>query len=106
MVLAHTTFACDDAPTFKIDIARHIFDQDIVIVPTNTKIQLIVHNHDETAEEIESRSLKFKKIIMGNTEAFLCIGPLTEGDYSFVGAFNRRTATGVIRAQSKLKISN
>lgn len=106
MVLAHATFASDDVPTFKIDITKHVFEKDLVVVPANTKIKLIVHNHDKTAEEIESRSLKFKKIIMGNTEVFLFVGPLPEGDYSFIGAFNRRTATGVIRAQSKAKISN
>lgn len=105
MVLAHATFASDDTPTFKIDINNHVFNTDIVVVPANTKIKLIVHNHDRTAEEIESRSLKIKKIILGNREAFLFIGPLPEGDYSFMGAFNRRTATGVIRAKSKAKIS-
>ena len=105
MALAHATFASDAVPTFTIDITKHTFDAEVMVVPANTKIKLIVHNHDETAEEIESRTLKIKKIIMGNSAAFVFIGPLPEGDYSIIGAFNRRTATGVIRAQSKAKIS-
>lgn len=93
----------DDIPIFKIEISRHIFHTDIIVVPANTKIKLIIYNRDATAEEIESHSLKFKKIIMGNSKGFVFIGPLPQGEYSFIGAFHRRTATGIIRAIKKEK---
>lgn len=102
MILAHATLVSGDAsPILKIEISKHIFHTDVIVVPANTKIKLIIYNRDATAEEIESHSLKFKKIIMGNTHGFVFIGPLPQGEYHFIGAFHRRTANGIIRAIKK-----
>lgn len=102
LVLAHATLVSGDAtPIFRIEISKHIFHTDVIVVPANTIIKLIIYNRDATAEEIESHSLKFKKIIMGNSNGFVLIGPLPQGEYPFIGAFHRRTATGIIRVIKK-----
>lgn len=102
LAYAHANWVSGDtAPIFNVGISNHIFDKDLIVVPANTKIKLIIYNRDATAEEIESHSLKFKKIIMGNSKGFVFIGPLPQGEYSFISAFHRRTATGIIRAIKK-----
>jgi Cupredoxin-like domain len=84
-------------PEFTIEIRDHLFLPSLLIIPANTKVKLIVHNLDSTAEEFESYELNREKVIMGGAKAIIFVGPLPPGDYPFFGEFFPKTAQGVIR---------
>ena len=89
-----------DTPTFTIDIRDHLFYPSQLVIPANTKVKLIVTNHDQTPEEFESYELNREKIIMGGARAIIFIGPLAAGEYPFFGEFNPKTAQGIIKAEN------
>lgn len=86
-------------PEFSIQIEDHLFIPDVVRVPANQKIRLRIINLDGTSEEFESYELNREKIIPGNSEAIIFIGPLAPGEYPFFGEFNPATAQGRIIAE-------
>ena len=71
----------------------------VVEVPAGQKIRLRIINQDPTPEEFESYELNREKVIAGNRETVVFIGPLTPGEYPFFGEFNPRTAQGKVVAQ-------
>jgi plastocyanin len=85
--------------TFVLMIKDHKFQPEELQVPAGKKIKLVVKNLDATAEEFESHDLKREKVIPGNSEATLLIGPLKAGTYKFVGEYNEKTAKGRIVAK-------
>ena len=89
----------DDTPTFAIVIKDHKFAPATLEVPAGKKIKLIVKNQDPTPEEFESYELNREKVIAGNSEAIIFIGPLDPGVYPFFGEFNQATAQGKIIAK-------
>lgn len=86
-------------PEFRIQIEDHLFIPDVVRVPANQKTRLRIINLDGTSEEFESYELNREKIIPGNSEAIIFIGPLAPGEYPFFGEFNPATAQGRIIAE-------
>jgi hypothetical protein len=89
----------DDVPTFEIAIKNHKFEPPTLEVPANKKIKLIVKNQDATPEEFESYELNREKVIAGNSQGVIFIGPLEPGTYPFFGEFNMATAQGKIIAK-------
>lgn len=87
------------APVITIEIRDHLFYPAEVEVPANTKVKLLVINHDSTPEEFESYELNREKIILGNSRAIIFIGPLAPGEYPFFGEFNMSTAQGKVIAR-------
>lgn len=86
-----------DAATEQIiSIKNHRFSPAEITLPADTKIKLVVNNQDATPEEFESYELHREKIIHGNSQATILIGPLKPGTYSFFGEFNPKTAQGHI----------
>jgi len=83
-------------PVFEIEIRNHLFDPDVIKIPANTKVKLIIYNRDPTPEEFESFELNREKVILGNAKATIFVGPLPPGEYSFFGEFNPHTALGKI----------
>jgi hypothetical protein len=86
-------------PVFEIEIKDHLFLPAELTVPADTKIKLIVYNHDPTPEEFESYELNREKVIMGSSKAIIFIGPLRPGEYPFFGEFNPKTAQGKVIAE-------
>ncbi len=84
----------DETPSFTISIKDHKFDPTTLEVPANTKIKLLVKNLDPTPEEFESHDFNREKVIPGNSEANIFVGPLKAGEYKFFGEFNEATAQG------------
>ncbi len=80
-------------------IKNHQFIPAELKVPAGQKIKLIVRNEDSTPEEFESHQLNREKIIAGNAQATIYIGPLSPGKYTFWGEFHEKTARGVIVAE-------
>ena len=94
---ANVTFA--QTPVFEIEIREHLFFPSALEVPANQKIKLIIYNRDPTPEEFESYELNREKVIMGNSQGIVFIGPLKPGEYPFFGEFNLKTALGKIIAK-------
>lgn len=99
LVLTAPLIAIAETPEFRIVIKDHKFEPARVVVPANTKVNLIVDNQDPTPEEFESHDMHREKIIAGNKTAVIKIGPLKPGEYSFFGEFNEATAQGVVVAE-------
>lgn len=87
------------SPVIEIEIRDHLFFPDEVKIPANTKVKLLVKNMDPTAEEFESYELNREKVIAGNSQAFIFIGPLPAGVYPFFGEFFPKTAQGKVIAE-------
>ena len=85
-----------DKPVFELEIRDHLFIPEVLIVPANTRIKLLVRNHDPSPEEFESYELNREKVIMGKREAVIFIGPLLPGEYPFFGEFHPETALGKV----------
>lgn len=88
--------ASAEEPTFTLRIKNHIFEPAELTVPANTRIKLVVKNEDATPEEFESLSLRREKVVKGNSEIVINIGPLAPGRYEYFGEFNPKTARGAI----------
>ena len=92
LALPLTAAAEDFSPSLMIK--DHRFEPAELIVPANVKFKLIVKNKDPTPEEFESYELKREKVIRGNAELTLFLGPLAPGTYSFFGDFHQDSAQG------------
>lgn len=88
--------ASAQVPEFQIGIREHLFYPSELIIPAGQKIKLIVINHDETPEEFESYEMNREKVIVGDSQGIVFIGPLKPGIYPFFGEFNLKTAQGKI----------
>ncbi len=97
-VMALMTLAASAAPpTVELHISNHVFVPDVVEIPADVKVRLMIINDDATPEEFESYELNREKVIAGNHRAVVFIGPLPAGDYPFFGEFNPKTAQGLVR---------
>jgi hypothetical protein len=79
-----------------LTLKDHRFTPSELEVPANEKVTLIIRNEDATPAEFESHALKREKIIRGNSEASITVGPLKAGSYPFFDEFNEATAQGRI----------
>ena len=87
------------APEFVIEIKNHLFFPAELTVPADTKVKLRIFNRDDTNEEFESYDLNREKVVMGNSQTVIFIGPLKPGTYEFFGEFYPKTAQGKIHVE-------
>ncbi|MBT5228949.1 MAG: cupredoxin domain-containing protein [Methylococcales bacterium] len=99
MLLGLATPVFAGTPSFTIEIKNHLFYPDVLTVPANKKVKLIIINRDESSEEFESYELNREKIITGGRKGIVFIGPLAPGEYPYFGEFHPKTALGKIIAQ-------
>jgi plastocyanin len=97
--LAGPTAARAADTTVVIAIKDHKFQPSEVTVPAGKRIRLVVKNQDDTPEEFESHELQREKVILGNSQGIVLIGPLKPGTYPFFGDFHQKTAKGRIIAK-------
>jgi hypothetical protein len=83
-------------PVIEIEIRDHLFYPPEIVVPADTKVKLLIKNLDPTPEEFESYELNREKVISGNSQAVIFIGPLPPGEYPFFGEFYPKTAQGKV----------
>ncbi|NQV69382.1 MAG: cupredoxin domain-containing protein [Pseudohongiella sp.] len=77
-------------------IKDHLFFPATLEIPAGQKVRIRIINQDSTPEEFESYELNREKIIVGNGQAVIFIGPLEPGRYPFFGEFFPKTAQGVV----------
>jgi cupredoxin-like protein len=83
-------------PIIEIEIRDHLFYPAEIEIPADTKVKLIIINHDSVAEEFESYELNREKVIPGGSKGIIFIGPLPAGEYPFFGEFFPKTAQGKV----------
>lgn len=88
--------ALAETPTHMITIKNHKFSPAELTLPAGKKVKLVIKNQDPTPEEFESYSLHREKIVGGNSQIIVFVGPLKPGVYDYFGEFNPKTAQGKI----------
>jgi hypothetical protein len=88
--------AAAHADDFILTLKDNAFVPQELEVPANQKVKLKVKNLDATPAEFESHDLQREKIIRGNSEAVVFIGPLEPGRYEFFDEFHMDTTRGTI----------
>jgi plastocyanin len=90
-----------DAPDDPIEV--HIRDNrfvpDVIEVPADTKVRLLVINDGAEAEEFESYELNREKVIRPGSKVTIFLPPLKAGEYPFFGEFHPETARGKVVAK-------
>jgi hypothetical protein len=86
-------------PELSLHIKDHKFVPAQMNVPANIKFKLIVVNDDPTPEEFESHELNREKVVTGNHQIIVYLGPLKPGKYGYFGDFNPQTAQGLLIAR-------
>ncbi len=97
MILPALAFAA--GLEYKITIRDHRFEPAELRVPAGKKIKLIIDNQDQSPEEFESHELNREKVIPAKSTAPVFVGPLSPGQYPFIGEFHSDTAKGVLIAE-------
>lgn len=80
-------------------IKDHLFFPATLEIPAGQKVRIRILNQDPTPEEFESFELNREKLVVGNGEVVIFIGPLEPGEYPFFGEFYPKTAQGVVIAK-------
>ena len=88
-----TAFA---AKLVTLNLKNHMFEPSIIKISENTKIKLVIINHDDSPEEFDSFDLNREKVIFANSTATLFVGPLPKGTYYFFGEYHPDTAVGKV----------
>ena len=91
-----TQLARAETMEIELRIKDHLFFPDTLVIPANQKVRIRIFNEDPTPEEFESFELNREKVIAGNSQTVIFIGPLKEGEYFFFGEFFPKTAQGVV----------
>ncbi|MDG1287455.1 MAG: cupredoxin domain-containing protein [Rickettsiales bacterium] len=85
--------------TREIIIKDHKFIPEVLTIPADTRVKLLVKNQDPTAAEFESDDFKREKILPGNSQANIFIPALPVGEYKFFDEFNVDTTQGILKVE-------
>lgn len=95
-LLCVASIAYAATPEIQLIIKDHLFFPSVLEIPAGQKVRVRIINQDPTAEEFESFELNREKLVVGNGEVVVFIGPLEPGEYVFFGEFYPKTAQGVV----------
>jgi plastocyanin len=82
--------------TAEIALKDHKFVPRTLTIPAGQRVKLTVKNLDATPAEFESHDFRVEKVVPGNGQIVLFIGPLTAGNYGFYDDFHKSTTTGTL----------
>jgi hypothetical protein len=85
--------ALADDPTLTLELKDHKFRPANPTIPANTKVKLTVKNLDATPAEFESEDFDVEKVIPGNGDITVNIGPLEAGTYQFYDEYHEDEST-------------
>ena len=89
----------DDLKVYDLTIKNHKFEPATITIPADSKVKLNIKNADSEVEEFDSLDLSREKVIAGNSQAVVLVGPLKAGTYKFRGEYHEETAKGQIIAK-------
>ncbi|HEY0105452.1 MAG TPA: cupredoxin domain-containing protein [Rhizomicrobium sp.] len=90
--------ALADSP-IPVTLKDHKFAPETVHVKAGVPNVIALTNHDDTAEEFDSSSLKVEKVVAGHSSGNVRLRPLSPGRYPFMGEYHSETAQGVVIAE-------
>ena len=96
LLLAVSSFVVFARQEFELVLKDHLFFPAELRVPAEQKIKIRLINTDNTPEEFESFALNREKVVLGQSEAVLYLGPLQAGEYGFFGDFHPDSAKGIL----------
>ncbi|HEY3918532.1 MAG TPA: cupredoxin domain-containing protein [Stellaceae bacterium] len=88
-----------DSDSFTLSIKGKTFEPNQLTVPAGEKLTLTVKNLNPTPSEFESSDLNREKVVTGNSDITVFIGPLRPGSYEFFDDFSADTPHGHIIAK-------
>lgn len=74
---------------------KKFFPKELVI-PAGQKVKITIKNLDSTPAEFESTALNREKIVGGNSEIIIFIGPMDAGIYSYTDDFHQTSTATII----------
>lgn len=95
-ILSFAVAAWAATPEIELIIKDHLFFPATLEIPAGQKVRVRIINQDPTPEEFESFELNREKLVVGNGQTVVFIGPLEPGEYPFFGEFYPKTAQGVV----------
>lgn len=96
LALAQSLMAFAATLEIELVIKDHLFFPATLEIPAGQKIRVRIINQDPTPEEFESYELNREKLVVGNGQTVIFIGPLEPGEYPFFGEFYPKTAQGMV----------
>jgi plastocyanin len=91
--------AAAQADDYSITIKGNQFSPAELTIPAGQKVKITVKNLDATPAEFESYDLNREKVVSGNSEIVVFVGPLKVGSYAYFDDFHRDTTKGTITAK-------
>lgn len=91
-----------ELPVYRLTLQDNLFFPSVLAVPSGVKFKLLIANKDASPEEFDSFDLNREKVIFGESEAVIYVGPLPEGRYEYFGEYHPATARGLIKASGIL----
>jgi hypothetical protein len=91
--------ALADNGAIPLALKNHAFSPNEIHVKANEPAVIALTNHDDSAEEFDSTSLKVEKVVTGRSSGNVRLRPLAPGRYPFMGEFHSQTAQGVVIAE-------
>ncbi len=79
-----------------LTLKNHQFSPKELTISAGQKVKIVIKNMDPTPAEFESHDLNREKIIKGNGEGVVFVGPLEPGRYAFFDEFNEATTKGTL----------
>ena len=88
----------DTAAGVTLVLKNHRFTPATFTVPAGQKVHVTLINQDAATEEFDSHDLRLEQVVTPMGRITFNIGPLTAGQYSFMGEFHAGTAQGSVTA--------
>jgi hypothetical protein len=82
-----------------LELKDHKFSPANPTIPANTRVKVTVKNLDPTPAEFESQDFDAEKVVPGNGEITLNIGPLDPGSYDFYDEYHQQESTTQLTVQ-------
>ena len=95
-ILSSSVVAWAATEEIELIIKDHLFFPATLEISAGQKVRVRIINQDPTPEEFESFELNREKLVVGNGQTVVFIGPLEPGEYPFFGEFYPKTAQGVV----------
>ncbi len=98
-LLALAPAASADDATLVLELKDHKFSPANPTIPANTRVKVTVKNLDPTPAEFESKDFDAEKVVPGNSQITVNIGPLDAGSYDFFDEYHQQESTTQLTVQ-------